>query len=165
MRPEKYHYARKILENARQTPCAGSIFSQNADDAALNLYIVRGDDDRGHFGIRGLQANFAWAFTIEAFQRGFVAAHERDHDITRIGDLCLLADNEIAIHDADYKELAVWRDDAKRMQLAAGDLLDALTDLVERDRAEATSCGFSDDEMSWLEDARRAIAKAKGGAP
>ena len=72
--------------------------------------------------------------------------------------------NEIAIHDADYKELAVWRDDAKRMQLAARDLLDALTDLVERDRAEAASCGFTDDEMSWLEDARRAIAKARGGA-
>ena len=73
--------------------------------------------------------------------------------------------NEIAIHDVDYKELAVWRDDAKRMQLAAGDLLDALTDLVERDRAEAADSGFTDDEMSWLEDARRAIAKAKGGAP
>ena len=72
--------------------------------------------------------------------------------------------NEIAIHDADYKELAVWRDDAKRMQLAARDLLDALTDLVERDRAEAASCGFTDDEMSWLEDARRALAKARGGA-
>ena len=42
-------------------------------------------------------------------------------------------------------------------------LLDALVDLVEHDRAEAASCGFSDDEMSWLEDARRAIAKAKGG--
>jgi hypothetical protein len=73
--------------------------------------------------------------------------------------------NEIAIHDADYKELAVWRDDAKRMQLAARDLLDALTDIVERDRAEAASCGFTDDEMAWLEDARRAIAKAKGSAP
>ena len=47
--------------------------------------------------------------------------------------------------------------------LPRGDLLDALTDLVERDRAEAASCGFTDDEMSWLEDARRAIAKAKGG--
>ena len=73
--------------------------------------------------------------------------------------------NEIAIHTDDHDELAVWRDDAKRMQLAARDLLDALTDLVERDRAEAASCGFTDDEMSWLEDARRAIAKAKGGAP
>ena len=73
--------------------------------------------------------------------------------------------NEIAIHDSDYKELAVWRDDAKRMQLAARDLLDALTDLVERDRAEAADSGFTDEEMSWLEDARRAIAKAKGGAP
>ena len=72
--------------------------------------------------------------------------------------------NEIAIHDADYNKLAVWYDDSLRVRLAAGDLLDALTDLVERDRAEAASCGFTDDEMSWLEDARRAIAKAKGGA-
>ena len=51
------------------------------------------------------------------------------------------------------------------LRLAARDLLDALTDLVERDRAEAADSGFTDDEMSWLEDARRAIAKAKGGAP
>ena len=59
----------------------------------------------------------------------------------------------------------VWRDEDKHLRLAARDLLDALTDLVERDRAEAASSGFTDDEMSWLEDARRAIAKAKGGAP
>ena len=73
--------------------------------------------------------------------------------------------NEVSIHDADYNKLAVWYDDSLRVRLAAGDLLDALTHLVERDRAEAASCGFTDDEMSWLEDARRAIAKAKGGAP
>ncbi len=73
--------------------------------------------------------------------------------------------NEIAIRDADYNELAVWRDEDMHLRLAARDLLEALTDLVERDRAEAASCGFTDDEMSWLEDARRAIAKAKGGAP
>jgi len=47
---------------------------------------------------------------------------------------------------------------------AAPDLLDALQDLVERDRSEAAESGFTDDEMTWLEDARRAIAKAKGGA-
>jgi hypothetical protein len=73
--------------------------------------------------------------------------------------------NEIAIRDADANELAVWQDEDLTLRLAARDLLDALTDLVERDRAEAASCGFSDDEMSWLEDARRAIAKAKGSAP
>ncbi len=43
-------------------------------------------------------------------------------------------------------------------------LFDALKDLVERERSEAADSGFSDDEMTWLEDARRAIAKAKGGA-
>jgi len=73
--------------------------------------------------------------------------------------------NEILVYDADGNELAVWYDDDMRLRHAAQDLLDALTDLVERDRAEAASCGFTDDEMSWLEDAQRAIAKAKGGAP
>ena len=71
--------------------------------------------------------------------------------------------NEIAIYTDDHDELAVWRDEDMHLRLAARDLLDALTDLVERDRTEAASCGFTDDEMSWLEDARRAIAKAKGG--
>jgi hypothetical protein len=51
-----------------------------------------------------------------------------------------------------------------RLMAAAPDLLDALEGLVERDRSEAADSGFTDDEMSWLEDARRAIAKAKGGA-
>jgi hypothetical protein len=41
-------------------------------------------------------------------------------------------------------------------------LLDALQDLVERDRAEAADSGFPDDEMTWLEDARCAIRKATG---
>jgi hypothetical protein len=40
-------------------------------------------------------------------------------------------------------------------------LFDALHDLVERDRAEAKECGFTDDEMSWLEEARRALANAR----
>ena len=79
--------------------------------------------------------------------------------------MCGMPINEIAIHTDDHDELAVWRDEDMHLRLAARDLLDALTDLVERDRTEAASCGFTDDVMSWLEDARRAIAKAKGGAP
>jgi hypothetical protein len=51
-----------------------------------------------------------------------------------------------------------------RLMAAAPDLLDALQELVERDRSEAADSGFTDDEMTWLEDARRVIAKAKGGA-
>ena len=73
--------------------------------------------------------------------------------------------NEIVIKDAQHNDVAVWQDPDFTLRLAARDLLDALTDLVERDRAEAADSGFTDDEMSWLEDARRAIAKAKGGAP
>ncbi len=72
--------------------------------------------------------------------------------------------NEIEVIDDDYNEVALWLDDDLRLRLAAQDLLDALEELVARDRAEAAESGFTDDEMTWLEDARRAIAKAKGGA-
>jgi hypothetical protein len=61
--------------------------------------------------------------------------------------------NEIVIHDDGHDDM--------RLRLAARDLLDALIDLVERDRAEAASSGFTDDEMSWLEDARRAQGEGR----
>jgi hypothetical protein len=76
-----------------------------------------------------------------------------------------MAVNEIAITlDDPGEEVAVWHDEDLRLRLAARALLDALEELVARDRAEAADSGFTDDEMTWLEDARRAIAKAKGGA-
>ncbi len=72
--------------------------------------------------------------------------------------------NEIVVNDDNRAEVAVWLDDDLRLRLAAQDLLDALEELVARNRAEAAESGFTDDEMTWLEDARRAIAEAKGGA-
>jgi hypothetical protein len=72
--------------------------------------------------------------------------------------------NEIVVCDDAGNELAFWHDDDTRLRLAAQDLLDALEELVARDRAEAAESGFTDDEMTWLEDARRAITRAKGGA-
>ena len=47
------------------------------------------------------------------------------------------------------------------LQASHAALFNALHDLVERDRAEAKECGFTDDEMSWLEEGRRALAEAK----
>jgi hypothetical protein len=47
------------------------------------------------------------------------------------------------------------------LQASHAALFYALQDLVERDRSEAEACGFTDDEMSWLEEAQCAIAKAK----
>ena len=73
--------------------------------------------------------------------------------------------NEIVVCDDAGNELASWCDEDTCLRLAAPDLLDALKELVARDCAEAAESGFTDDEMTWLEDARRAIAKAKGGAP
>jgi len=72
--------------------------------------------------------------------------------------------NEIVVCDDDGNDLAFWHDEDTCLRLAAQDLLDALEELVARDRTEAAESGFTDDEMTWLEDARRAIAKAKGGA-
>jgi len=51
-----------------------------------------------------------------------------------------------------------------RLMAAAPELLDAPKELVERDRSEAAESGFTGDEMMWFEEARRVIAKAKGGA-
>ena len=71
--------------------------------------------------------------------------------------------NEIEVCE-DGESAALWQDDDLALRNAAAQLLDALEVLVERDRAEAASCGLENDEMTWLEDARRAIALAKGGA-
>jgi hypothetical protein len=43
------------------------VFSEYADDAALNLDVVCGYHNRGHFGIRGLEADFARALPVEPF--------------------------------------------------------------------------------------------------
>jgi hypothetical protein len=71
--------------------------------------------------------------------------------------------NEIEVRDAEGKTPQLWLDDDVALRNAAAELRDALEALVERDRAEAAASGFSDDEMTWLEDARRALALVKGG--
>ena len=63
-------------------------------------------------------------------------------------------------HTADIKRKRNAKANAG-LRDAVSDLLNVLEDLVERDRSEAAESGFTDDEMTWLEDARRAIAKAK----
>jgi hypothetical protein len=66
--------------------------------------------------------------------------------------------NEIAISDANDDEVAVWLDDDLRLRLAARDLLDALEVVIDRDDAESVLA------TPVLNQARAAIAKAKGGA-
>jgi hypothetical protein len=66
--------------------------------------------------------------------------------------------NEIAINDADDDELAVWQDEDLRLRLAARDLHDALEAMIDRDDAESVFA------TPVLNQARAAIAKAKGGA-
>jgi hypothetical protein len=47
-----------------------------------------------------------------------------------------------------------------RLMVAAPELFEALRELVERDRAEAAESGFTEEEMTWLENGRRVLAKA-----
>jgi hypothetical protein len=50
--------------------------------------------------------------------------------------------------------------DKPTLATSHADLLFALQRLVARDRSEARECGFADDEMSWLEEADSAMARA-----
>jgi hypothetical protein len=69
---------------------------------------------------------------------------------------------EIEVEDpADGSVVWVWQSDELRLRLAAQDLYDALEELVAREQAAALENGFIEDQMSWLEDAKRALTKAK----
>jgi hypothetical protein len=73
--------------------------------------------------------------------------------------------NEIEIIDPVSKNApSIWQSDDLALRNAAAELRDALQALVERQRADAADSGLTDDEMTWLEDARRALELAKGGA-
>ena len=76
-----------------------SVFAEDADDAALDFDVAGGNHDGSHFGVGGLQADFAGAFAIEALQSCLFPAHESDDDVAGIGNLRLFANDEIAIHD------------------------------------------------------------------
>jgi hypothetical protein len=75
--------------------------------------------------------------------------------------------NEIAIHDQDCSEVAVWYDDGLRLQLAASDLLDALE--AQTEAAQAVIDNWAEGDLAAavrtldasIADARAAIAKAK----
>lgn len=68
----------------------------------------------------------------------------------------------VTVYDGTTGQQFGWTAPTELAKRYAGDLLEALEGLVARERTEAAQCGFTDDEMTWLEDARRAIAKAKG---
>jgi len=77
------------------------------------------------------------------------------------GDCCQIGTVERWDGDDDEEVMAEAEANAQLIA-AAPELFDALRELVARDRAEAAASGFEDTEMTWLEDARRAIAKATG---
>ena len=77
----------------------GSVLAKHADHAALNFYVTRGNDDRLHFAIRGLETNFSAGLAVKAFQGGVSAADQSDHDFAGIGDLRRFHDDIIAIED------------------------------------------------------------------
>src|SRR5580704_2745024 len=76
-----------------------SVLTEHAYHATLNLYVLCGDEDGFHLGIGRLQTNLARALAIEALQGRIFAADQRHDDVAAIGDLRLLADDVVAIHD------------------------------------------------------------------
>jgi hypothetical protein len=69
--------------------------------------------------------------------------------------------NEILVYDADGNELAVWYDADMHLRLAAQDLLEALEAVCD---LPADDTGDRTIPAGFLDQARAAIAKAKGGA-
>lgn len=80
-------------------------------------------------------------------------------------------DQIISIHtdeDGDHETLICdvfdghdwWRANARLIE-AAPRLLEALSDLVAAEEYEAAQCGFGESEMTWLDDARAALAQAR----
>jgi len=69
---------------------------------------------------------------------------------------------EIAIHNSDGDQVALWQDDDLRVRLAAHDLLAAL-ELCADCLADLARLDDGTPSISALNDARDAIAKAKGG--
>jgi hypothetical protein len=61
-----------------------------------------------------------------------------------------------------FETLAVWQTMTLRCAMRRP-IFSRLEGLVERECAEAAACGLTDNEMTWLENARGAIALAKGG--
>lgn len=69
---------------------------------------------------------------------------------------------EIAIHNSDGDQVAIWQDDDLRVRLAAHDLLEALELCIDC-LAELAWLDDGTPSVSALDQARAAIAKAKGG--
>src|SRR5713101_8842842 len=84
------------------------VLAKDADDPALNFQVVRGNHDGSHFRICRLEAYLAGAFAIEALKRCFFAADQCHDDVPCIGNLGLLAHNEVPIHDVIFDHGAAF---------------------------------------------------------
>jgi hypothetical protein len=76
-----------------------SVFSEDADDAALDLYFGGGQDDGLHLRVGGLETDFSAGFAVEALEGGLFAADQGDDDFAGIRDLSLLDDDVVAVED------------------------------------------------------------------
>src|SRR6266852_3203500 len=97
-----------MVGGGARTDDSALVFAKDADDAALNLDVVRGHHDGGHFGICRLETDLAGAFAIEALERCFFAADQRHDDVTGIGHLGLLANDKIPVHDVIFDHGAAF---------------------------------------------------------
>src|SRR5581483_4087899 len=80
-------------------PCSALILAEHANHTPLHLHVRGRYDDRRHLRIGGLQPDFPRAFAIKPLQRGFFSADKREHNVSCIGDLGLLAHHIVAVHD------------------------------------------------------------------
>ena len=131
----------------------------------MNSYTVKFESD-SHYGETDIEAANAHDALLEALR--LVESRQVYHEVIFQPYDSPGYINEIEVWDNEHggceDALATWQSDDLALANAAPALRDALQALVERERVDAAQSGLSDDEMTWLDDARRALARAKGGA-
>src|SRR5215510_1292719 len=76
-----------------------SVFPQHTNHASLNPDVAGRFDDRPHLRVGRLQTDFAGTLAIKPFERRFFSPDQRNHDISGVGYLRLLAHHKVAVQD------------------------------------------------------------------
>src|SRR5712664_1064717 len=84
------------------------VLAKDADDPALNFQVVRGNHDGSHFRICWLETYLAGTFAVEALQRRFFTTDQRHDDVPCIGNLGLLANDIVPVHDVIFDHEAAF---------------------------------------------------------
>src|SRR5262245_1455774 len=96
-----------------------SVFPQHTNHASLNPDVARRFDNRPHLGVGRLQTDFPGTLAIKPFERRFFSPDQRNHDISGVGYLRLLAHHKVAVQDVVFDHRTALDLQDKRVSAAS----------------------------------------------